>query len=239
MHGNQGDLPPNLADILSTLSRFAPPVHSSGVSHTNEHAQYDPVSSLVNTLEHPQDRSAASLRPQQPIAPIVDPATITEWSVGLRCVTKVAFQNPNFANAIRNMISNQRKNEIDWYSKRQELKREQAQKGNGLSELNFIMKSIGATSSQQAQQPRSEEELQTELDAFDAKIHRAQIQMTAAMTKELKGLGVPFFGTDPSLIVSDKNDALSSSERARRITTGEFRALQRRMISYLEDMYKE
>lgn len=103
MHGNQGDLPPNLADILSTLSRFAPPVHSSGVSHTNEHAQYDPVSSLVNTLEHPQDRSAASLRPQQPIAPIVDPATITEWSVGLRCVTKVAFQNPNFANAIRNV----------------------------------------------------------------------------------------------------------------------------------------
>lgn len=63
--------------------------------------------------------------------------------------------------------------------------------------------------------------------------------MTAAMTKELKGLGVPFFGTDPSLIVTDKNDALSSSERARRITTGEFRALQRRMISYLEDMYKE
>jgi hypothetical protein len=33
--------------------------------------------------------------------PLIDPATITEWSHGLRCVHKIATQNPYFKMAIR------------------------------------------------------------------------------------------------------------------------------------------
>jgi len=43
-------------------------------------------------LPKPQDRSST---------PLVDPATITEWKKGLRCVSKIATQNPDFAASIR------------------------------------------------------------------------------------------------------------------------------------------
>lgn len=44
----------------------------------------------------PQDRSST---------PLVDPSTITEWKQGLRCVSKIAAQNPDFAAAIRKVTS--------------------------------------------------------------------------------------------------------------------------------------
>lgn len=33
--------------------------------------------------------------------PLIDPATITEWKQGLRCVSKIAAQNANFAQIVR------------------------------------------------------------------------------------------------------------------------------------------
>lgn len=92
---------------------------------------------------------------------------------------------------------------------------------------------------------QSPAELQAELDAFDLKIYRAQCQMNEAMTLELKALGVPFFGTSLDRIVPDDQDVdkdadrLSNTKGSPRITHGELHALQRRMISYLEDMYKD
>ena len=32
---------------------------------------------------------------------VIDPATITEWTAGLRCVNKIAVQNRDFAAAIK------------------------------------------------------------------------------------------------------------------------------------------
>jgi hypothetical protein len=41
-------------------------------------------------------------RPQEKVStPLIDPATITEWKQGLRCVSKIAQQNPDFAASVR------------------------------------------------------------------------------------------------------------------------------------------
>lgn len=65
------------------------------------------------------------------------------------------------------------------------------------------------------------------------------------MIAELKGLGVPFFGTDQNLIVpdgaEDATDQLSGSQPkwSQKITETQFMALRRRMVQYLEDSYKD
>ena len=57
----------------------------------------------------PQSRSTTPFQAQyvqpQPVQPqppsVIDPATITVWQDGLRCVTKIASQNKTFENSIR------------------------------------------------------------------------------------------------------------------------------------------
>lgn len=73
--------------------------------------------------------------------------------------------------------------------------------------------------------------------------------MHEAMSAELKGLGVPFFGTDADRILPDDDDNVGDdqdggrgSEQPKwspRVTRKELLALQRRIVGYLEDMYKE
>lgn len=59
---------------------------------------------------------------------------------------------------------------------------------------------------------------------------------------ELKKLGVPFFGVSPALIIANdiqqtvaSRDPLSKAT----ITSEELMNLQRKMIQYLEDMYRD
>ena len=93
----------------------------------------------------------------------------------------------------------------------------------------------------------------TELKEFDAKIYKAQCDMANVMSAELKALGVPFFGTKASLVVKSpgdgrdngmanesKNFSLSSQLQMEpgQIEESELIKLQRRMLEYLEDMYK-
>ena len=81
---------------------------------------------------------------------------------------------------------------------------------------------------------------------FDSKVHRASIEMVGAMSTELKGLGVPFFGV-PEWLMRHVEDATPSGrshqkdqrhegEEAVRLTKEELLKLQRRMLELLEDM---
>lgn len=82
-----------------------------------------------------------------------------------------------------------------------------------------------------------------QLKAYDRKVHKAQTEMFNAMSGQLKGLGVPFFGVKPELIAKGDEAAVTVSGPASgsktRITEAELQKLQRRMIEYLEDMYKD
>ena len=101
---------PDLQSILSTLARFVPPVQTTGaidagdrvstpnfvpLEHTEPTAPLQPVVEKAEDPRlRPQSRSAPSPKP-------IDPATITTWQDGLRCVTKIAAQSAHFAVSIR------------------------------------------------------------------------------------------------------------------------------------------
>lgn len=68
--------------------------------------QFGPISQpLADRTEdprlRPQSHSTATASPK----PVIDPATITTWKDGLRCVQKIAEQNKQFAASIRKVRS--------------------------------------------------------------------------------------------------------------------------------------
>lgn len=76
------------------------------------------------------------------------------------------------------------------------------------------------------------------------KCHDAMKHMDLMMSRELKGLGVPFFGTDPQLIVgeSEAQSYRQSPDRpvwSPKITYKDFVDLRQRMVHHLEIMYKD
>ena len=88
----------------------------------------------------------------------------------------------------------------------------------------------------------SPEELAIELQTFDLKVYRAQIQMTKEFSAKLKSLGVPFFGTKGELVRLTKKE--ENGERASQ-TSGDGKGvidelelvkLQKKMINLLEDL---
>ncbi|KAF2725071.1 hypothetical protein K431DRAFT_195231, partial [Polychaeton citri CBS 116435] len=185
--------------------------------------------------------------------PTVDPATITTWQDGLRCVTKIAAQNANFAKAVKRMMAEQRTHELRWYSERQELKKAQTNRSSSamkaasiLQGLNTTSGGIGAGSSYTASSSQSEEAAKaTELTAFDRKIHNAQQTLEAAITAELKSLGVPFFGTNVDLVMADSYDVGQAQvpeghpKWSPLIVESELMELRRRMVKHLEDLYRD
>ena len=53
----------------------------------------------------PQSRSVTPAQTPQPTN-VIDPATITTWQQGLRCVTKIAAQNKMFESSIKRVSTN-------------------------------------------------------------------------------------------------------------------------------------
>lgn len=104
-------------------------------------------------------------------------------------------------------------------------------------------KSVGAIPVTQARAPTAHEN-EAELQAYDVKVYRAMKEMNNAQTIELKRLGIPFFGVPLELIKESDDDMSIAPQRpgfaaGPKITETELLDLQRRMIEYLEDMYKE
>lgn len=93
-------------------------------------------------------------------------------------------------------------------------------------------------------QPLMTQSTAEQLKAYDLKVHRAQREMFVAMSAQLKGLGVPFFGVKAELIapadgqMSAMNLGAGAVSKAK-ITEDELLKLQRKMLQYLEDMYKD
>lgn len=142
------------------------------------------------------------------------------------------------------MIKEQRAHEMRWYTERQNLKQTQANRASSAAKAQSILKSLnkslhGSPLDQTAVDPESE------LAAFDCKIYTAQEDMEAAMSAELKALGVPFFGTDQKLIISDEKDLSevqvpdNHPKWSPLVTESQLLTLRRRMVQHLEDLYRE
>ncbi|KAH7045258.1 hypothetical protein B0J12DRAFT_787190 [Macrophomina phaseolina] len=229
---------PDLATVLRNLAALAPPPAQPTSTAFNE-AQFaalpDPGRNATPTQsasfrqtsdprlagrtqkQAPQNVSTTPpgsppphIIPQSSAAAPINPATITEWAPGLRCITKIASQNPNFKPIIQKMIAEQHEHELIWWGGRQALITQRAN----------------------AEQ----------LKAYDKKVHRAQSEMFNAMSGQLKSLGVPFFGVKPELIANQEEAGAGANSGAgsrAKITPDELLKLQKKMIEYLEDMYKD
>jgi hypothetical protein len=80
-----------------------------------------------------------------------------------------------------------------------------------------------------------------ELESFDLKVYKAQLQMMKEFTSKLKGLGVPFFGTKSELVHIPRKEANEgSSDGLGRekglISEAELIKLQKRILAILEDL---
>ncbi|KAK5680558.1 hypothetical protein LTS10_007490 [Elasticomyces elasticus] len=240
--------PPDLQAILATLSQFtnATPDCLPTSQHDALSAyQYESPTAAPTTASIPAARAHdPRLRPQSRSAtaspkPIVDPATIITWQEGLRCVTKIAAQNAQFAVSIRRMIEDQKKNEMRWYAERQALKQSQATRSTASAQATSILQSLGSAASSTPATQQTQSEKDAELAEFDRKIYAAQMSMDAAMTSELKGLGVPFFGTRQEKILAENHGPEDGSMLNPTITQGALTELRRKMVGHLEDLYRD
>ncbi|KAI7603207.1 hypothetical protein KC346_g11988 [Hortaea werneckii] len=143
------------------------------------------------------------------------------------------------------MMADQRKHEMQWYASRQNLKQTQANRKSSSAKAASILQSLGSVSQPAPGNDRSEADDQAELAAYDRKLYTAQTSMEDAMTAELKALGVPFFGTSQNLVVPDGWDVSKEQlpedhpKWSKLITDSELLTLRRKMVSHLEDMYKD
>lgn len=142
-------------------------------------------------------------------------------------------------------MRDQRAHEMRWYTERQTLKQTQISRSSSAAKALSILQSLNQGAAGPSIEPQSEEAKEAELAVFDRKVYAAQHSMEEAMTAELKGLGVPFFGTSLDLIVANDQQANLAASSASRpkwsplVTEAELMDLKRKMIGHLEMLYRD
>ncbi|KAI9837158.1 MAG: hypothetical protein M1837_003119 [Sclerophora amabilis] len=258
---------PDLASVLRTLARCAPqapvqqlhappqvPQQSEGAAPEAypadelEEGEYVP-SEPLHLNENNQRRAALALTQKLDAAsnegkkgPPTDPATITDWSSGLRCVMRTVSRSEEIMARIRKMISVQHEHERQWWEGRQELIEKQKARVEGRKKLDEVLRSVGGKVPEPSSVATSEEDAR-ELILYDAKVYKASVEMVQAMNVKLNGLGVPFFGTKSQLIRKRKTalevESCGDVALAGTVDEEELVNLQRKMVELLEDMCKE
>ncbi|CAG8977884.1 hypothetical protein HYALB_00001761 [Hymenoscyphus albidus] len=251
---------PDLASILAGLASLAPqpqpqppqappPPQESGPSQVpvpyHQAQSTQPNHQYQQILQQQLEQASRSIQPgPPPVAAVpnpIDPATITEWSAGLRCVMKTVARHENVMNDIRRMIKVQHEHEEQWFKGREALLERQVARKEGQKKLDEVMKAIGGAVSSNTP-TNTTEELARELETFDMKVYKAQMQMAKEMTSKLRNMGVPFFGTRTELIRpmshanTGRGDASKESGGKALIDEIELVKLQRKMLGILEDL---
>ncbi|KAF7959244.1 hypothetical protein EAE96_002759 [Botrytis aclada] len=169
----------------------------------------------------------------------VDPATIIDWSAGLRCVMRTISKHDHVLQEIRKMIKVQHEHEEQWWKSREALIERQAARKEGQKKLEEVLKAVGGATSSGASNT-SPEELARELETFDIKVYKAQIQMVREMNGKLRNLGIPFFGTKSELVrksdATNRVETTSTEGEKVMIDEDELVELQKKMLDILEDM---
>ncbi|PQE12618.1 ATP synthase subunit beta protein [Rutstroemia sp. NJR-2017a BBW] len=172
---------------------------------------------------------------------VVDPATIIEWSAGLRCVMRTVAKHDQVLQEIRKMMKVQHEHEEQWWKGRQALIEKQQVRKEGQRKLEEVLKAVGGSTSTGASNT-SPEELARELETFDMKVYKAQTQMVREMNGKLRSLGVPFFGTKSELVRTSgktepgQNVANGPGVEKTVIDESDLVELQKKMLTILEDL---
>lgn len=220
---------------LIRAENVAPSHHpaQAGISYGHEQSLDPRLSSRPqpSSRQHPTPQNRTS-------TPVIDPATITEWKHGLRCVNKLAAQNPNFVSSVQKLMKDQERNVKDWESGRQRLIDDQVLKRENEMTHRAALSLPGILDNTvPLRTPKREQE---ELAQYDQKVYRACRLMVESQSAQLKSLGVPFFGVKPDLVLPDgveESDASTGQETSKKITKTQLLDLQRKMLNHLMEMY--
>ncbi|OBT65730.1 hypothetical protein VE03_03322 [Pseudogymnoascus sp. 23342-1-I1] len=228
--------PPNLADILRTLSALAPPAQQDQQPAQNPSNPYHfsaPIPQPRPHFEVPSHARPQAPPPQAAAAPTQDASRITDWPTALRCVMRSVASNERVVGEIRKLIQTQHEHETQWCAGRRELAMKIEARKFGQKKLDEVLRAVGGQVTE-TPMPDGVEELRV----FDGKVYRAQCQMVGEMGGKLHRLGVPFFGTRPELIRYDGgvDGAVDEDGQGRGITETELLEMQRRMLGILEDL---
>lgn len=86
---------PGHSGYTEHVQRYPPPQSQPYPPTADPRLQHRPAPQRLSTTPKPQDRVST---------PLIDPATITDWKQGLRCVSKIGGQKPDFAASIRKVL---------------------------------------------------------------------------------------------------------------------------------------
>lgn len=114
----------DLNQILQNLASLTPAAYQ-GEQHTSRPPPQPLPQQHVQQYQPPPPRPQPSHRPA---TPKIDSSAITEWKHAIRCINKLAAQNPGFEAAIQKLIKDQQRNIRDWGNGRQRLIEEQRSK---------------------------------------------------------------------------------------------------------------
>ncbi|TVY16440.1 hypothetical protein LARI1_G005543 [Lachnellula arida] len=252
---SNGQQTPDLASILKTLADLnSQNQPQQPQQQSKPQPQPQPQSAAKSQVQQPSNAYQQAWQQQLDIASqgpkssatvnappnIIEPASIIEWSAGLRCVMKTVAKHDHIINEIRRMIKVQHEHEEQWFNGRKALIEKQKGREEGQKKLEEVLKAVGGAIST-APSNNTPEELAKELQTFDMKVHRAQMQMVREMSTRLRGFGVPFFGTKGDLVKPARKEVESgaSKDETGMIDEAELVKLQRKMLAFLEDLCSE
>lgn len=155
------------------------------------------------------------------------------------------------------MIKVQHEHEEQWWEGRKALIERQKARKEGQKKLEDVLyvfspplsrndslttrrKAVGGSTTAGTSNT-SPEELVKELETFDMKVYRAQMQMVKEMSAKLRSLGIPFFGTRTDLVrpagkePSGMKGTVGLEEKGM-IDEVDLVKLQEKMLAILEDL---
>jgi len=166
---------PDLASILKTLASLAPQNQQQHPAGEEPLQALQPAPYITPHVQLPQQAwqpyvqtPAANTKPPPVNTKLIDPATIIDWSSGLKCVMRTIAKHENMLQDIRRMIKVQHENEVQWWSSRQALIERQKAREEGQKKLDSVLKLVGGDSTTSSSNI-SPEEMGQELKIFDTK----------------------------------------------------------------------
>ncbi|KAI4132317.1 MAG: hypothetical protein LQ338_000778 [Usnochroma carphineum] len=238
---------PNLASILQTLAAYAPPQPPPYQPPPQTHPppaleedEYDPSTFQPSLSLPPQPPQPLPTQPIQPTPPNPTPQAqaplITTYPPALRHTTKLLSSSPTTVSRIRHLIHTAHQHERSWYSGRETLLKQLSGRDASRKQLDTVLASLGgATTTSHSSAPGEEKvDVEKELEVYDRKVYRAYGEMVKATQRELRGLGIPFFGIEGALVVREEGE-----KEKGKVGEEELERLKARMVEFLEDMVRE
>ena len=170
-----------------------------------------------------------------PAPSVPDASAITTWPAALKHVTKHLANNPAVAARIRKLISNQHDNEQQWWKIREGIVTRQNSRPGTSAQVSALLLSLGGTDSASSgsDDPAAN---QAELDVYDMKVYKSLLAMAADFDRQLRASGVPFFAIKHELVILEEGREKAGVVKGR-LDKGELKELQRRMLTFLEELF--